>query len=65
MDMFELIVIAGCLAVALSTLAMREADAPGNGAEMERLSRQVIAPSGADQTETSPVPAEPMWVAPW
>ena len=65
MGLFELIVIDGCLAVALSTLAMREAVAAGNGMEMKRLDRQVIAPSSADQTGTSPVPAEPMWVAPW
>jgi len=65
MAMFALIVIACCLAVPLSKLAMRKADAPRNGMEMELTGRQVIAPSRAGHPETNPLPAEPMWVAPW
>ena len=65
MAMFALIVIACCLAVPLSKLAMRKGDAPRNGMEMERSGRQVIALPRPGHPETSALPAEPMWVAPW
>jgi len=63
--MFALFVIACCLAVPLSKLAMRKGDAPRNGMEMELTGRQVIAPLRAGYPLSSHLPAEPMWVAPW